>query len=127
MNKLVTEILEIHETKGTYVASDLFKKYLDTGKFDKFYRIEEEVYFDNEAHTIEPDNIQNYYEEGKFKFYGWIKEDYYQWINFFIVIFDDGRNFVLGDFEHVVIASNKKSFAIFKKYVTVNRWDYGDI
>lgn len=126
MNKLVTEILEIHETKPYVDSQELFEKYLKEGKFDKFYRVEEPKYFKSEAHTVSPDTL-DYHDQGKFRFYGFVVSDYYEWINFFIVIFDDNRNFVIGDFERTVIASNKKSFDIFKKYVTIDRWDYGDI
>lgn len=74
-----------------------------------------------------PKKSQGYNTEGKFDIIAYVHEDWFEWINFFIAIYDDGKQFVIGDFENTIVASSKETLEHFLKHVNVESWDYGDI
>lgn len=55
-----------------------------------------------------------------------ISEDYYKWINFFIITSPKG-DYMFGDFENTVYASNKKFYGVVMQKDLVEVWDCGDI
>ena len=59
--------------------------------------------------------------------YGKIHEDYYEWVNFFVCVSADGKNYIVGDFEDVVYFSSKKFYNDFINEYPVEVWDYFDI
>ena len=106
-------------------AESLFKTNLESGLYDKLYKDVNYINYPN-AHTLESKHL-GYCEEGKFTIHALVHDDYKTWINFFVAVFDDGRNFVFGNFEHSVVASNKRSFNTLVKYCKPEHWSYDDI
>ena len=56
----------------------------------------------------------------------YIHEDYYEWINFFIITSPKG-DYMFGDFENIVYVSSKKFYDVVMQKDLVKVWDYGDI
>ncbi len=125
MNKNISKILNLFENFKESKSIEKFEQLLIDKKFENNYRKDYNVQYPN-AYTLDI-NCIGYCEGGKFTTYAVIQEDYYTWVNFFIVIFDDNKNFIIGDFEKTVISSNKKHLEIFLKYYQPKYWDYGDI
>lgn len=107
------------------INNDLFKEMFALGDFLNYHVVYEENP-NNDAITIATDEI-GHNEQGKFTLYAIIQEDWYTWINFFVAVFDDGVNWVAGDFENVVVASNAETFKTFKQNIVIEFWDYADI
>lgn len=130
MNKQVNLLLSILGNEPDWqteeVAEKQFLDYFYDGVFDKFYTKEFIKSFPSSASTLRGKDI-GYCEEGKFTLHAYMHYDEYKWVNFFIAIFDDDKNFVVGDFEKAVVASNKKHYDILLKHVSLSHWDYGDI
>lgn len=95
-------------------------------KNSRYLIVENFKNFPSHARTLSAKDV-GYNEDGKFTLYAYVHEDYYKWVNFFIAVFDDGRNYVVGDFEKTVVASNMKHYNIFMNNVDFKDWDYGDI
>lgn len=133
MKKSVNELFqklqnELHEKDHDFETVDLFNKLLREGEFSKSFKYEHDTGFKSEAHTL-PESNNGSYDDIKRPFYflSMLHEDYFTWHNFFICVFKDNKNFVLGDFEDVVVASNKRAYDYFTSIITPYIWDYWDI
>ena len=80
----------------------------------------------HDAITID-DTFLGYNTNGQFTLHAKVHEDYYTWINFFVAVFDDGINWVVGDYESIVFASNEETVKVFEKNIIIENWDYYDI
>ena len=56
----------------------------------------------------------------------YIHEDYYEWINLFIIT-SPKVDYMFGDFENIVYVSSKKFYDVVMQKDLVKVWDYGDI
>ena len=65
-------------------------------------------------------------DEEVFTVHACIHEDYYEWINFFIITSPQG-DYMFGDFENIVYASSQKFYDLVIQKDLVGVWDYGDI
>lgn len=136
MKKVVKKVLDVLTENPTWdtdcEAQKVFYELLKDGKFEKnFILYTNKSNLDGDAYTLPEEELGYYGEESVFyerplSFYAYLHEDYYTWHNFFVVSFDDG-NFIMGDFENVVVASNKKAYDYFTSIIKPERWDYGDI
>lgn len=54
-------------------------------------------------------------------------EDSYTWVNFFVCVGVNNKDYILGDFEGIVYASSKKFYDTFIKENEIEVWDYEDI
>lgn len=130
MNKNIKLLLDTLGKEPNWKTNDnaykLFKSKLNDGVFDNFYKEEYVKGHVSEASTLSVNDI-GYCEEGKFTLYAHEHCDEYTWVNFFIAVFDDDKNFVIGDFEKAVVASNKKHFDTLLKHVNLQDWCYWDI
>ena len=143
MNKHIKKIIEILGNKPSHSQSEAAKTYLQkvitSGAFKPTYSsIHKDVNsFSHVAITLPISCIGEHYKETVA--YGEINrevdyivcaelcEDYYEWVNFFVCISDDGKDYVVGDFEEVVYFSSKKFYNQFIEENPVEVWDYWDI
>lgn len=128
MNKYIKKVLKEFNENGETSAKKEFEDILKNKHLNMLFREDFYIHRKNNryANTL-PKRCVGKCVEGKFTLYAEIQEDYYKWVNFFIVVFDDNKNFIIGDFEKTVIASNKKHLDIFLKYYQPEKWDYNDI
>ena len=83
-------------------------------------------YFSSKAATL-PTNCIGTHEDLGITVYGKIQEDYYEWVNFFLCIPSDGKEYIVGDFEDMVYSSSKDFYDKFINKFEVEEWDYWDI
>lgn len=107
---------------------EMLTKLINDGTMDDYFTKTFTRKFSTQARTLSKNligyNSHAYY--GNFTLYAYLHEDYYRWVNFFICIYDTGE-WVLGDFESVVFASNEDTYNAFKNTIVLEEWDYYDI
>ena len=86
----------------------------------------QEYYSNHVALTIDSKCL-GYNDFGKYTLYGWVRCDYFEWVNEFVAVFDNDKDFVIGNFEKIVYVTSEKSYNIFMETVTIDEWDYHDI
>lgn len=132
MRKEVKKVLDVLTLNPNYeteqAAFGLFNDMVKEGKFEKFYNYVHQSSGDKQACTVAP-SLQGHYKnlDKPLHFYSYLHEDYYEWHNFFVCYFDDNTNFVMGDFEGRVVASNKRAYDYFRSVFDIEEWDYGEI
>lgn len=125
----ITTLVELLKGKDYSNAVDLYEKLVENNKFKDYH---EHINYmpvcasSHDAITID-DDFLGYNDNGQFTLYAEVHEDYYTWINFFVAVFDDGINWVVGDYESVVYASNEETVKVFEKNIIIDEWDYFDI
>ena len=81
-------------------------------------------FFNNGALTLDPEFIG--VNKSKWAITGKIRDDYYQWVNYFYAVHPKlGR--VWGDFEREVYADSEEGLAHFLKNHPPKNWCYDDI
>lgn len=143
MNKHIKKLINILGNNPDYDQEDEATKYLkqaiSSGDFKPKYstiHVEKDS-FNSVAITLPTHCLDETYDEnvvyGEIKqellytVYGKIHEDYYEWVNFFVCVSADGKNYIVGDFEDVVYFSAKKFYNDFIEEYPVEVWDYLDI
>lgn len=111
-----------------YDTREMLTTLINDGTMDDYFTKTFTRKFSTQARTLSKNligyNSHAYY--GNFTLYAYLHEDYYRWVNFFICIYDTGE-WVLGDFESVVFASNEDTYNAFKNTIVLEEWDYYDI
>lgn len=144
MNKCVKKILETLTEQPTWKTDDEAQKLLITlvksGEFNPRYSVnyvKENNLRTRDAVTLCVSSIGEHYDENvicgeivrelKYTVFALEREDYYTWVNFFVCVGANNKDYVLGDFEGVVYASSKKFYQDFIKENEIKVWDYMDI
>lgn len=132
MNKHIKHIKQLLENP-TYLQEEEAKKYLDdiinNGKLRPKLKVKYQArgnHFSTQAITLPPKCI-GIHEDLDITVYGSIQEDYYEWVNFFLCVSNDGREYIVGDFEYMVYSSSKDFYDKFIDKFEVEEWDYWDI
>lgn len=94
-------------------------------KLEMYYQTKESK-FSTQAITL-PSSCIGEHEDVGVTFYGIVQEDWYEWVNFFLCVSNDGKHYAVGDFEGVVYASSKKFYEKLIVNFEVEEWDYWDI
>lgn len=117
----------------TYQSEEDAKEYLSsvikTGKLKPKLEIHyqtKESNFSTQAVTLQSYCIGTH-EDVNLTVYGRVHEDWYEWVNFFLCISNDGKNYIVGDFEDIIYTSSKKFYDNFINTFEVQEWDYWDI
>lgn len=136
MKRVVKKVLDALTETPTYEtdlkAQEVFNRLLNEGAFEKGFILYSDIpEFSADAHTLPETELGYYGEESIFfkkplSFYAYLHEDYYTWHSFFVVVFDDG-DYIMGDFEKVVVASTKKAYDYFTAIIKPEQWCYEDI
>lgn len=148
MNKHIKQLVVLLSNSPDYntesVAINYLKEVINSGTFKPKYTLneyyvseEDKRWIHNLAVTLSPDIIGEHYIESfvhgeivrevDYVVYGLIHEDYYEWVNFFVCVSTDGKNYIVGDLEDVVYYSSKK---FYDKFINAHKpvvWDYLDI
>ena len=144
MNKCVKKILGTLTGQPTWEtdieAQKLLTHLVESGKFNPRYSVnyvKENNLRTRDAVTLRVSSIGEHYDETvkcgeiirelKYTVFALEREDYYTWVNFFVCVGANNRDYILGDFEGVVYASSKKFYQDFIKENEINVWDYMDI
>lgn len=132
MNKTINRLADILGKNPSFESEDqanlFFEECLQAGMFDKYFIMEYTSDFSigSMTQTIESKE-QGFNEDAGYTIYARIHEDYYTWINFFVCVSDNNKDFIVGDFSKTVVASSEKFFDKFMKNTKVTVWDMGDI
>ena len=144
MNKSVKKILETLTEQPTWETDNEAQKLLITlvksGEFNPRYSVnyvKENNLRTRDAVTLCASSIGEHYDETvicgeivrelKYTVFALEHEDYYTWVNFFVCVSANNKDYILGDFEGVVYASSKKFYQDFIKENEIKVWDYMDI
>lgn len=144
MNKCVKKILKTLTEQPTWEtdneAQKLLANLLKSGEFNPRYSVnyvKENNLCTGDAVTLPVSSIGEHYDETvkcgeivrelKYKVFALEHEDYYTWVNFFVCVSANGKDYILGDFEGVVYSSSKKFYDTFIKENEIEVWDYMDI
>ena len=143
MNKHIKKIIEILGNKPSYSQSEASKTYLQevitSGAFKPKYSVVhiDVGSFSHVAITLPVSCIGEHCKETvvygeinrdvDYVVFAELCEDYYEWVNFFVCISADGKDYIVGDFEEVVYFSSKKFYNKFIEENPVEVWDYQDI
>lgn len=144
MNKCVKKILKTLTESPTWETDNEAQKLLinlvKSGEFNPCYSVnyvKENNLRTRDAVTLCASSIGEYYNETvkygeivrelKYTVFALERKDYYTWVNFFVCVSANNKDYVLGDFEGIVYASSKKFYDTFIKENKVNVWDYMDI
>lgn len=132
MNKHIEHIKQLLE-KPSYQLEQEAMEYLasivESGKLKPKATIHyqpKESRFSTQAITLPSDCIGTHEDIG-LTIFGMVQEDWYEWVNFFLCVSNDGKNYVVGDFEGIVYASSRKFYDNFVHNFEVQEWDYWDI
>lgn len=132
MNNHIKHIKQLLENP-TYLQEEEAKEYLDTiinsGKLRPKLKVKYQArdsHFSTQAITLPTDCIGTHEDLG-ITVYGSIQEDYYEWVNFFLCVSNDGKEYMVGDFEYMVYSSSKDFYNKFINRFEVEEWDYWDI
>lgn len=143
MNKHIKKLISILGDNTSYTQSDEARDYLQkaitSGELKAKYSFQhpEKGSFDHIAITLPVSCIGEHYKETvaygeinrevDYVVFAELCEDYYEWVNFFVCISTDGKDYIVGDFEEVVYFSSKKFYNQFIEENPVEVWDYQDI
>ena len=139
MNKYVRRMLDVYENIArTYeyrletfdeIVEEYVAKKIQNGNLSKFIVYEcGERYGNNSAITLDEYSLGKHIHNGEsFTVYGYVVEDYWSWVNFFLVVSDDGEKYIFGDYEHIIYSNDKKFFDVFSEIAVVETWDYHDL
>lgn len=132
MNKHIKHIKQLLENP-TYLQEEEAKEYLEniikSGKIRPKLRVKyqsRDSYFSTKAITL-PTECIGTHEDLDITVYGSIQKDYYEWVNFFLCVSNDGKEYIVGDFEDMVYSSSKDFYNRFIDEFEVEEWDYWDI
>ena len=132
MNKHIKHIQQLLE-HPTYLSEKEAKDYLEcvikSGKLKPNLTMGYQKtgdYFSTQAATL-PSRCIGIHKEMKITVYGVVQEDYYKWVNFFLCVSDNGKEYIVGDFEAEVYTSSKGFYDKFISSFEVEEWDYWDI
>jgi len=132
MNKHIKHIKQLLENP-TYLQEEEAKEYLDdiikSGKLLPKLKVKYQTrgsYFSTKAITL-PTECIGTHEGLDITVYGSIQKDYYEWVNFFLCVSNDGKEYIVGDFEDMVYSSSKDFYDKFIDKFEVEEWDYWDI
>ena len=144
MNKCVKKILETLTEQPTWEtdseAQKLLSNLVKCGEFNPRYSVnyvKENNLRARDAVTLSVSSIGEHYDETvkcgeivrelKYTVFALEHEDYYTWVNFFVCVSANNKDYILGDFEVTVYASSKKFYDTFVKENEIEVWDYMDI
>ena len=144
MNKCVKKILETLTEQPTWETDNEAKKLLinlvKSGEFNPRYSVnyvKENKLRTRDAVTLRVSSIGEHYDETvkcgeivrelKYTVFALEHEDYYTWVNFFVCVGVNNKDYILGDFEGIVYFSSKKFYNNFTKENEIEVWDYMDI
>lgn len=132
MNKHIKHIKQLLENP-TYLQEEEAKEYLEniikSGKIRPKLRVKykaRDSYFSTQAITLPPKCV-GIHEDLDITVYSSIQEDYYEWVNFFLCVSNDGKEYIVGDFEDTVYSSSRDFYDRFNDKFEVEEWDYWDI
>lgn len=147
MNRNIKALID---TLGTYITYDseyktlkLFKDLIKSGKLKPKYSVDfvPEGYtkesINGMAVTLSTGSVGEHYKEviehGEivrtldYTVHARIQEDYYEWVNFFVCVSDNGKDYVVGDCEDTVYFTSKKFYNKLFNENEVEVWNYEDI
>ena len=132
VNKHIKHIKQLLENP-TYLQEEEAKEYLGniikSGKMRPKLKVKYQTrgsHFPTQAITL-PTECIGTHEDLDITVYGSIQKDYYEWVNFFLCVSNDGKEYIVGDFEDMVHSSSKDFYDKFIDKFEVEEWDYWDI
>ena len=132
MNKHILKVKDLLSPL-TYDAESDAKYYLeevlDTNKFKPPFITkyeDESEHYASKAITLNTSSI-GYNEQRGVTVIGKVHCDYYEWVNFFLAISDNGKDYIVGDFEKTLYCSSEIFYNKFLESYKIEVWDYWDI
>lgn len=143
MNKHIKNVINLLGENPTHESNDEAKDYLGkvilSGDFkpNHSFTHKKKYSFKSVAITLPKESIGvtciEVVEFGEiiskpiFTLHALLYENYYEWVNFFICVSSDGKDYAVGDLENVVYFSSKKFYNKLTENYPVKVWDYQDI
>lgn len=129
INKLISMLSKDADYKQEMEAIQFINEELSKGNIIPKYSEKFETEFKGQAITLPVSSICDHYKGNEIvlSVFGRIHEDYYKWVNFFVAVSPNGKDYIFGDFQKEIYYSSKKFKNLFDSKVVPYKWDYGDI